>query len=105
MIFLYKSACVRVSRVQGFWCEAAELLTMGLFKSLLTSKTGESEPLPLGTAYPSYNTLLCKKVLCINPAKSHNVELTLSLPRTKSANDHCLPGACRSDQACHNPQA
>lgn len=52
---------------------------------------------------PSYNTLLCRQVLHANPVKSHIGELTLSLPRTKSANDHCLPGVCRSDQRVRAP--
>lgn len=95
MIFLYKYACFRVNRIWEFWCKAAEPLTMGLFKkNLLKNKTGSRYLCFLELCNPSYNTLLCRKVLCINPIKSHNVELTLSLPRAKSANDHSLPEAC-----------
>lgn len=50
MIFLYEYACFKVSRIQGFWCEATEPLTMGLLKNLLKNQTGKPEPLLLGTA-------------------------------------------------------
>lgn len=50
VIFLYKYACFRVSKIQRFWCGATEPLTTGLLKNLLKNQTGEPEPLLLGTA-------------------------------------------------------
>lgn len=49
MIFLYEYARFKVSRIQGFWCEATEPLTTGLLKKS-AEKSEKPEPLLLGTA-------------------------------------------------------